>query len=291
MTIPFIIAATALLIGESGVGLSAKDKWDSVKNIVLDTQKEYDRECKKLKAQGEKAKDCLERLGELKICVFENQITHIVEILSKNGASSKLGSAQNGITAEDIDLLKEQIKEVKAFRELSKELLQGDVTDALTGFAAYGVSALGVPSVGVEIAGLSGITTNDIALAWLGGREDAIIGKGGVVVTRPSLLIATIGYTNGKADEALTEAENYTIKLENAIGNIKAVRSAMKTLRKNAKEATDALQKLVERFEQVKVYSVDNPDTLQAMLIIGKRLKEALSVPLADIRKVIEVKY
>ncbi len=292
MAIPFLIGGAALLVGAAGIGagLSAKDKWDTAENIVDDAKDKYERALEKLEAQGEKTNGYLERLGELKVQIFENQITHIVEVLSKNGASSKISGFQNSITAEDVGLLKAQIKEVKALQESSKGLAQGTITGALAGFGAYGaVGAFGAASTGAAITGLSGAAATNATLAWLGGGALKVGGLGiaggsavlGGVVVAPALLVAGV-YMDSKADEALTEAEDYAAEVEIAIENIKTARSAMRALRKNAKEVTDTLQKLVERFEQVKVYSTDDPDALQAMLIIGKGLKEALNTPIID---------
>lgn len=292
MAIPFLIGGAALLAGVVGVGagLSAKEKWDKAEEMVDDAKSDYEDAQESLLELAEEVQESFVSLGQLKVDIFHNQIAHIVNVISQvsnKSASSKIVDFEHSLTMEDIEQLQYQLNELDKL-ELSSEFGGGLMAGALASFGAYGaVGALATASTGTAIGTLSGVAATNATLAWLGGGSLAAGGFGiaggtavlGGIVAAPAILVAGL-FMESKAEEALTEAEEYVSDVEIAIAKMKKTKALLKALDDNAWEITYVLNELVERFERVKVNDASDMVKYSQMLMVGKAIKEALNTPI-----------
>lgn len=292
MPLPFIIGAAVLAAAGVGVaaGLSAKERWEKAESIAKRATRRYDKSKDEFTALAEAVQLEFEKLGQTKIDIFHNQITHIVEILSKvsnKSVSSQVQGFENTLTADDLKQLQHDLKELDAL-EVTGEAGTGLMAGALAGFGAYGtVGALAAASTGTAISSLAGAAATNATLAWLGGGSLAAGGLGiaggaavlGGIIAAPAILVAGV-FMESKASEALTEAEEYAATVDIEIGKIKQAMAVLEAIQLNAQEMQNTLDELILRFEKVKVYDSTNEVKFQQMLMIGKALKEALHTPL-----------
>lgn len=292
MAIPFLIGGAALLAGVVGLGagISAKEKWDKAESMVDDAKSDYEDAQKDLLELSEEVQESFVDLGQLKVDIFHNQIAHIVSVLSKTSgksASSSISDFKNSLTMEDVGELQHQLSELDKL-ELSSEFGGGLMAGALASFGAYGtVGALATASTGTAIGTLSGVAATNATLAWLGGGSLAAGGFGiaggtavlGGIVAAPAILVAGL-FMESKADEALTQAEEYVSDVKIAMAEMKNTEALLKALNDNAWEITYVLNQLVERFERVKVNDASDMVKYSQMLMVGKAIKEALNTPI-----------
>lgn len=294
MPIPFIIGAVAIAAGAVGVaaGLSAKEQWEKAKDISDRATWRFDRAKGEFSTLTAAVQSEFENLGQTKIDIFNNQITHIVEVLSRvsnKAISSKISNFENALTAEDLKQLKHDLKELSAV-DLTGGVGTGLAAGTLAAFGAYGsVGMFAAASTGTAISSLSGAAATNATLAWLGGGA---LGTGagafgmaggaavlGGIVAAPAILVAGV-FMESKASEALTEAEAYAAKVDIEIGKMRQAMAVLEAIQLNAQEMINTLNELVKRFERVKVFDATDEIKFQQMLMIGKALKEALHTPL-----------
>lgn len=292
MPIPFIIGAVAIAAGAVGVaaGLSAKEQWEKAKDISDRATWRFDRAKGEFSTLTAAVQSEFENLGQTKIDIFNNQITHIVEVLSRvynKSSSSQISGFENTLTAEDLKQLQHDLKELDAL-ELTTGAGTGLAAGALAAFGAYGsVGMFAAASTGTAISSLAGAAATNATLAWLGGGSLAAGGFGmaggaavlGGIVAAPAILVAGV-FMESKASEALTEAEAYAAKVDIEIVKIEQAMAVLEAIQLNAQEMSDTLGKLAERFDNVKVYDNSDEVKFEQMLMIGKALKEALHTPL-----------
>lgn len=293
MPLPLLIGG-AILAGVVGLGagLSAKEKWDKAEGMVDDAKSDYEYAQAKLIELSEEVQESFADLGQLKIDIFHNQISHIVNTISKvshKSVSSKLVDFDNSLTMDDIEQLQLQLqlKELNKL-ELSAEFGSGLTAGALAGFGAYGaVGAFATASTGTAISTLSGVAATNATLAWLGGGSLAAGGLGvaggtavlGGIVAAPAILVAGL-FMESKAEEALTQAEEYVANIKVEMAKMEKTEALLEALKDNAWEVSYALNELVERFERVRVNNADDMIKYTQMLMVGKAIKEALNTPL-----------
>lgn len=292
MAIPFLIGGAALLAGVVGLGagISAKEKWDKAESMVDDVKSDYEDAQKDLLELSEEVQESFVDLGRLKVDIFHNQIAYIVSVLSKTSgksASSSISDFENSLTMEDVGELQHQLSELDKL-ELSSEFGGGLMAGALASFGAYGtVGALATASTGTAIGTLSGVAATNATLAWLGGGSLAAGGFGiaggtavlGGIVAAPAILVAGL-FMESKADEALTQAEEYVSDVKIAMAEMKNTKALLRALNDNAWEIAYVLNELVERFERVKVNDTSDMVKYSQMLMVGKAIKEALNTPI-----------
>ena len=290
MPLPIVLWGAAAALGATGVfkGAKAVGNMKEAKEIGEAAEKKYDKAIDKLEEYKISTNVKLEELGRLKLSVFTEQIKHTVDVIKQSkDANSKLENFGSSIS---VDELKEMEKMVLNSLKLESGLLSGASGGALAGFGAYSsVGLLASASTGTAISGLSGVAASNATLAWLGGGSIASGGFGmaggmlalGGIVAGPALAIGGFMLAS-KAEIALTKAMEYSAEVDDAVAELKLVRTILKGIQKNADEIIYTLNQLVERFELMKVNDNSDPEAFKQMIVNTKILKELLDCKIID---------
>lgn len=289
MAIPVLLWGAAAALGATGVvkGLEAIGNQSKAQDIGERAERLYKRKRRQLDEVRDETNDELEALGRLKMEIGANQIAHVVSVLNQSKKTkSYLKDFQSVI---DVDDLKEMEAMTQQSLELESGLLQGTITGALVGFGVYGtIPLVATASTGTAIASLSGAAATNATLAWLGGGSLAAGGFGmtggmlalGGIVAGPALAVAGFVMA-GKAEEALTQAHEYSAEIDEAVAQFDLIEESLKGLQENAREISKTLSILVEKFESVKVASYNDPNLI-TMLSIGKAIKTIINTPIME---------
>ncbi len=288
MPLPFILWGAAAALAATGVvkGVEAVGNMNEAKEIGERAERRHRRKKRELEELRDETNTKYTALGEFKKEIFLNQIKHTIETLKKmKDAGSKLKGFESTFTVEEVKQMEQM---VKMSLELDSGLLAGAVGGALAGFGAYGsVGLLAAASTGTAITALSGAAATNATLAWLGGGSLAAGGFGmaggmmalGGIIAGPALAIGGFMLAS-KAEEALTKAQEYRAEVDEAIEKMDLMEEGLRGLQTNADEMTHALSEMVKRFEQVKVYEINDEKSLETMLAVGKSLKKILDINL-----------
>lgn len=289
MAIPALLWGAAVALGATGAlkGLEAIGTSSIAQETGEKAERLYKRRQRRLNVVRDETNDKFEELGKLKMKITNNQIKHIVSVIKqKKNASSVIKDFNSVFTIEEI---KQMEKMVNKSLELESGLLQGATVGALVGLGAYGsIPLFATASTGTAISALSGAAATNATLAWLGGGSLAAGGFGvaggmlalGGIIAGPALAVGGF-FMAGKAEEALTQAKAYEAEVHEAVEKLELIENGLQGLQKNAEEIADTLNALVERFEQVKVNSI-NDDNFQKMLIIGKAIKAVIDYKIIE---------
>lgn len=290
MPLPIVLWGAAAALGATGVfkGAKAVGNMKDAKEIGEASEKKYDKAINQLEKIKINTNVKLEELGRLKLSIFTDQIKHTIDVIKQfKDACSKLENFESSIS---VDELKEIETMVLSSLKLEAGLLAGTTGGALAGFGAYGsVGWLATASTGTAISGLSGIAASNATLAWLGagslasggfGMAGGVLALGGIVAG-PALAIGGFMLAS-KAEVALTSAVEYSAEVDEAVAELKLVRTMLKGIQKNTDEVIYTLKQLVERFEIMKVNDTSDPEAFKQMIINTKILKELLDCKIID---------
>lgn len=291
MAIPVLLWGAAAALAATGIvkGASALSDIDDAKEIGERAERRYKRRKRELNSTKDETNLTFEELGQFKVDIFNNQIRHIVQVLS-NTSNKHAKSELSGFNSTfDVAELKEMETMVQTSLELSTNLGSSAITGALAGFGVYGaVPMIATASTGTAISTLSGAAATNATLAWLGGGSLAAGGFGmaggmvalGGIVAGPALAIGGFMLAS-KAEEALTEARAYRAEIDEAIDEMDLITEGLEGLKENAREIRHTLEEMVKRFEKVRVDHADHPD-FHTMLVIGKAIKNLLNTPIME---------
>lgn len=291
MAIPVLLWGAAAALAATGIvkGASALSDIDDAKEISERAERRYKRRKRELNSTKDETNLTFEELGQFKVDIFNNQIRHIVQVLS-NTSNKHAKSELSGFNSTfDVAELKEMETMVQTSLELSTNLGSSAITGALAGFGVYGaVPMIATASTGTAISTLSGAAATNATLAWLGGGSLAAGGFGmaggmvalGGIVAGPALAIGGFMLAS-KAEEALTEARAYRAEIDEAIDEMDLITEGLEGLKENAREIRHTLEEMVKRFEKVRVDHADHPD-FHTMLVIGKAIKNLLNTPIME---------
>ena len=290
MPIPLLLWGAAAALAATGVvkGVQASNMMDEAKEIGEKAERQHQRAAAALEAARNNTQDSLENLGKLKVSVFTQQIRHLIEAIKRTKTAS---STLKGFQEEfSIEKLHSYEKMILSSLELEKGIASGAAGGALAAMGAYGaVGTLATASTGAAISGLSGAAATNATLAWLGGGALSAGGFGiaggtlalGGIVLGPALAIGGFMMAS-KAEEALTQANEYKAEVAVAVAKMQAAETAMGGIVTNAQEISTVIIELVKRFEQVKVHDDSDPTAFQRMLAVGTSLKKALEVAILN---------
>lgn len=288
MPLPFILWGAAALLAGTGVvkGVGAMNDFEEAKTIGESARRRYEEAEDDLQTYRNKTNSEFERLGKVKLSTFKNQINHLVAVIKRSkNATSKLSDFNVNISVEE---LKEMERLVLKSLEIEKGIGSGAATGALAAMGAYsGVGVLATASTGTAIAGLSGAAATNATLAWLGGGAltsgplsfgmyGGAIALGGIVLG-PALAVGGFMMAS-KAEEALTQAHKYRAEVDIAIAELGKIKVVLAALQTNAKELGSALTQMANRFNLIKVNDDSDANSFEAMLIVGKGLKNLLDI-------------
>ncbi|UVW30695.1 hypothetical protein [Massilia sp. H6] len=290
MPVPLILWGAAALLATTGVvkGIGAMSDFEDAERIGKSARRRYEEAEEAINADRDKTNTAFEKLGRVKLSIFNNQIKHLVDVIKRSkNAKSVLKGFNVQIT---LDELKQMERLVLKSLEIEKGLGLGAASGALAAMGAYsGVGTLAAASTGTMISGLSGAAATNATLAWLGGGALSAGGFGmaggaialGGIVLGPALAIGGFMMAS-KAEEALTQARAYEAKADTAIAELKKVTLALSALRANAKELSSALSRVAKRFDAVKVDDDSDPEAFATMVMVGKGLKNLLDIAIME---------
>jgi hypothetical protein len=290
MALPFVLWGAAALLAGTGVikGVEAKGNFDKAKRIGEDAQEEFQDAESSLMRSRDKTNSEFEKLGRIKVMIFNHQIKHLVDVIKKSKESkSILKGFNSGIDALE---LKEMERLVTSSLEIEKGLGSGAVAGALAAWGAYGsVGMLATASTGTAISTLSGAAATNATLAWLGGGALSAGGFGmaggalalGGIVLGPALAVGGFMMAS-KAEEAVTKAREYEADVDIAVAEMRKMGIVLEGLQTNAIEMGSVLTALAQRFDAIKVNDDSNRQAFDQMVIVGKGLKSVLDTPIME---------
>lgn len=291
MPLPIILWGAAAILAGTGVakGIGAMSDFDDAKNIGESAERRHKEAEADLEEQRKKTNADFEKLGQIKISVFTNQIKHLVQAIKNSGtnAQSKLSHFDQSFSIEN---LKEMESMVLNSLKIENGIASGTVTGVLAGIGAYSsVGTLAAASTGTAISSLSGAAATNATLAWLGGGSLATGGFGmaggalalGGIVLGPALAVGGFMLAS-KAEEALTQARKYEADVDIAVEKIKASKIILAALSTNAKEMAAALTETARRFDDIKVNDNRNSVAFEKMCMLGKGLKAIANTPIME---------
>lgn len=283
MALPFLVVG-AVVAGITGLAKGAKAHSDlnEAKKIGKNAHEDYKEAKKSLNKIKRTTNKKLEKLGELKLNIFTNQIKYTIDVIKKTkDAGSTLEDFESTITLNE---LKKMETMVTKSLEIENGLTSGAAGGILAGLGAVGgVKAFAAASTGTAISSLSGAASVNATLAWLGGGSLTTGGLGmaggmavlGGVVAGPALAIGGFILAS-KAEKALTEAKEYEAEVEDAILEMELLETSLEGIQMNIDEMTHALKEMVERFEKIKVDDMSDKESFQNMIVCTKVLKEMI---------------
>jgi len=308
MPIPFIIAGVAAVA--AGYGL--KKSYDAYEdnNMANDYNKKatetYENAQDALNSMRETTNINLEKLGELKLNIYKNNLGNFVELFSKIKnidfdsqieKDLKLGDLE----PEDLLVIKNQVLKIE-------ELAGGTVTalgsGALAGFGAFGgAGMLATASTGTAISSLSGVAATNATLAWFGGGSLAAGGLGmaggtmilGGIVAGPIIAVAG-GLLAAKAEKAKYDAIANFDKANALAEEMKTARIVVKGICIRVEEfinvltpLNDLFSKMLDKLEEItskhidyKSYKKDEQEIVFISLSIAKTVKNLCDTPIID---------
>lgn len=251
--IPVLLGGASLLAGAFGVkkGLDAKEDFDRAERIGKSAQRRHENAVANTKKSQERTTALLVELGTLRKNIATNELREFIE---------KVGNANlRNISREELDQMKNLVKESLAFDAKVGSLAGTVASGALAGFGATGsVGLLATASTGTAISSLAGAAATNATLAWFGGGALAAGGLGmaggtavlGGLVAGPALAVGGFMLAN-KAEEALEKARDYETKADNAIAGLNRIITYLDKDVSGAVNLTiDTTKKLLDKFRQ-----------------------------------------
>ena len=251
--IPVLLGGASLIAGAVGVkkGLDAKEDFDRAERIGKSAQRRHENAVANTKKSQERTTALLVELGTLRKNIATNELREFIE---------KVGNANlRNISREELDQMKNLVKESLAFDAKVGSLAGTVASGALAGFGATGsVGLLATASTGTAISSLAGAAATNATLAWFGGGALAAGGLGmaggtavlGGLVAGPALAVGGFMLAN-KAEEALEKARDYETKADNAIAGLNRIIAYLDKDVSGAVNLTiDTTKKLLDKFRQ-----------------------------------------
>ncbi len=283
-------------------GVIKQKEAEAVQHTAQNTLENAQRSCSE---EREAAMHELEKLGELKLSIYAEQIQDFVDAFKQ----IKNYQIVEGIgLKEAIDTLHMPETKLNEWKDRSIEagsIIKNGVTGVgagvLLGWGTYGaVATFGTASTGTAIATLSGAAATNATLAFLGGGA-AYAGGGGValgstvlggIVVIPALLVAG-GLFNSSAKKKLNDAYSDLAEAQKASAELKTAETALKLIEDNACQLNYFLEKmrdiLQQRNEELKTvikkgcnwdsYTLDEKKTVRASVETVNIVKSVVDMP------------
>jgi hypothetical protein len=309
MAIPLILGGFALAAGLLGVAghVSAADTRGKAKSKYDDSNDKQKRVGRSLENELGATRKTSEELGLLKLNIQNNEIAKFLSLYKKLEGLLKVTEISQELI-EFKEFTPEEIKSMEKTSMTASEILHGGVSSlasgALAGAGVYGsVMTLGAASTGTAISSLSGVAATNATLAWLGGGSLAAGGGGmalgttvlGGLIAGPAILISGI-IADGKADEALTKAEEFEAEVDIACEKMKTQISNYQAIQVRCNEFKMVLTELCNRLnpQLTKLENIVNQlgcgakaseeqmKDIHITLILAKTLKDILNLNILD---------
>ncbi|WP_406038481.1 hypothetical protein [Succinimonas sp.] len=288
MPIPAIILwGAAAVIGAVGgaKAIDAHNNNSKAERIVERSKDNYKRASEALENDRKGTGERLAALGKLKAEVFSHQIKHLVSMHKK--FHSRLKGYNESFTVEDLRKCEKMVAQSVTLSQAVSSGSSAAVSGGLTALGAYGaVGAFATASTGTAISALSGAAATNATLAWLGGGSLAAGGFGmaggmvalGGIALAPILAIAGF-WAAGRSEENLSNAKDYESQVDQACAQMERIRTELSGIRANCDELAGVIHRMAELFNRYKVYDMKDRESFEKMMLIGKKLKAILDLP------------
>lgn len=274
--IPIIAGAASLLTGAYGVkkGMDAKKLYDKAKEIGESAERRHRRAVRELDEKRQQVYERLTALGERKRAVFETAARIVVAEVQQARATAEVHAFElTGIDQEEIARFSSELAEMQAL-DVSQDTAKSAALAALGAGGLYAtVGALATASTGTAIGALSGAAATNATLAWLGGGSLATGGLGmaaggwilGGLVGGPALAITGFSLAS-KAEEALTEAEEFAAEVKQKIAELEPLHVMLDGILANIAETQAVVDRLLQTLETAHAQHLDLLQRSQAFL-------------------------
>lgn len=269
MVLPFILGAAALGAAAFGVtqGSEAAANNSEAERLRHNARMVYESAEADLKKVRIETVEALERLGKLKLEVWEQQLGRFVRLYEQIRNIELQGQPDTHEFEQASTLSIDELAQMKDFSSKAHELILGGAgalgTGALLGIASNGgawalASAVGTASTGTAIGSLSGAAAVNATLAWLGGGSLAAGGMGmaggmailGGITFAPVLAVG--GWMiNAQSHENLANAQKNKAEAEKAAQKMKTATSVLNAINEVAKKFDEVIRRLSTAFTPV----------------------------------------
>ncbi len=209
----------------------------------------------RLAAAKTQTAESLQRLGELRVGIYDSTVQEFLRLYDLIGAIKAQGLQEiNRSLAIDSQLI--QVQQLRVVSEHVQEMLTGSGAGVMGGatlaLGAWGLAGtLGTASTGTAIGTLSGAAATNATLAWLGGGAASAGGlgmAGGVAVLGGAVLIPTalvaMYFGQSDAKKKLNQAHNYSDDVDAWEAQVNSVVSQLEHTHKASQLMQDVMQAL-----------------------------------------------
>ena len=255
-----------------GAGYAGKKEYDAHKNnrsakeITENAQKKFEEAKTLLEKKQEETQQSLDDLTKYKSEVLENQIGHLISVVTK--FKSKLTGFDENVNIKGFD---NHLGDTDVSLNTADSNNKADNNHSVSG--ARGFSDVIVKTGGLAITGAVPLGLTSVA-AVAGGVLGGFLAGG--------LLFATGSEHAEEAEKNLIKAKEYAAEVDKACEKIELALTSLETVRTNCDEITSVIRKLVKKFEKNKVDNMDDGVKFKRMLIIGKNLINVINEPLIN---------
>ncbi len=237
---------------------------NEIKELLDSAQSMYDTARKEFEAQKSKTAKCLDKLGNIKLNSWANEMRSFSEVYKAFGNAAPNGQVDiNARFAGSNEVPAKILFDIqKASTNAKEAMLTGAAaagTAAVVGVAAYGGAAMfGKASTGTAIADLSGAAQKNATLAWFGGGAKASGGlgiSGGKIMLAGLMALPALGVasliTNAKGKRKLEEAKQVHAESKKASGDLKKMTAEMNRIAEMSDDYSAFIKKFNKRFKSI----------------------------------------
>jgi hypothetical protein len=286
--IPLILGAAALATGAFGVtkGAEGVSNMNQAKEIGDRAQKLHEDAICELKTSWETVNKTADLYGQIQLRVTKTTVTRFVAFIERIGQQTSR-KEMNFLTGLDISPL--QIKEYKTIAINPEEWLQGSVSAAVTGAAAYsGATALARTVGTASAANFFGLWTAEVGISQLGGAAVGGVVLGGITLG-PALMVGGFQLA-GKGEEALTKAREYEAQVITEIANLEAAQNFLMQVKRRIVEVSQLVCNVntradlaLKELEVLESFDKDlHTEKFQKAALLIKALTEIMKIPVLD---------
>lgn len=291
-----VIALGSTVLG-AGMTLEAMDNIEKAKEIGKEAESNYQEAIKLIEETWAETNRAATIYGELQIRVKTKLIKRFVSYIERIGRKASDGelSFLEGLGNFSPQQIKEFKTEVMEAEEIAGGLVKASITGAGAGTAALGVAnAIGT----VAVPQLFGLFTTNVAVSqlgmagvatYLGGGSIALGGTilGGIALG-PALLVGGF-HLAGKAEEALTQAQEYKSKVNIEIAKIESATALLNQVHTRIKELGSLTRSLEKKalicLDELESSSFDvkrDAAKFQQLFLLVKTVSEIIKTPVLD---------
>ena len=306
MPLPFLIVGAGItaLYGAKK-GYDAYDDNSTASNWNEKAKRIYDESTEELTESKESANNKLEKLGKLKMSIYEDSLGDFVEVFSQ---IKNIDFEDNIDIGMNVNIDYSSMLKIKDSVVEMKEILGGGLAalggGAAAGFGAFGgVGMLATASTGTAIGGLSGVAATNATLAWLGGGSLATGGMGmaggmavlGGVVAGPVLAIGGAimaakaekakhnAYANfDKAKAAAEQMEIARVVLEGITHRVEEFNIVLESINEIFEEHIEKMEDIVDTSNDYSTYAIKDKEIVMMTASIAQTIKNICDAPIID---------